>query len=305
LDFEITASSEDSIMRKLSLIVLCALIAVSVAGAAKAENAKAVWEKMNAKLAQVKDYTCVLNTFNVDTPAAIKYKPKASDGRPFTEKWDAMKVEMMWKEPGYGYVKVLSADNPGLDLAARQVKKKPGTQVVFGYKDKTDIYGKFPKSGDPALDKQIDKHIFHMPSVALEAPRPMIGYTQNMKSVMAYMGRYFTKGKVTLDMAPMQIKKNPSYNASTKAVNFDVEDSDRPFYRFIMTPKSVAENIGVTKEILYVNPTSLFPAQIESYEGDRLVTLMSIEDLKVNTGLDDSLWANYFKGAQIFSPGGK
>jgi outer membrane lipoprotein-sorting protein len=290
-------------MKKLYIAVIAALIAVNAAGgAARAESAKAVWEKINAKLAEVKDYTCILNTFNIDTPTAIKYKPKASDGRPYTEKWDTLKLEMTWKEPGYMYAKVDAADNPGLELAARQIKKKPGTQVVFGYKDKTDIYGKFPKSGDPALDKQIEKHIFHMPFVALESPHAIFGYNQSVKTIMAYFGRYFSKGKVTLDQAPMPAKKNISFNTATKAVDFSVEKSERPFYRFTMVPNSVADNGGITKEILYVNPTSLFPAQIESYEGDRLVSIMNIEDLQVNAGIDDSLWVNYFKGAQMFSP---
>ncbi|MFA6447851.1 MAG: hypothetical protein WCX65_00145 [bacterium] len=258
---------------------------------------------MNDKISRIKDYQCVLNTFNVDTPTAIKYRPKASDGRVFPENWSTIRIEMTWKEPGYSYVKVLSADNSGQDLAARQVKKKPGTQIVFGYKDKKDIYGKFPKSGDPAIDKQLDKRIFHMPIAAFEIPRSIIGYHQNVKTVMAFLDSYFKSGKVTLDEAPMPMKKNLSYNPDNKSLKFDIEKTSRPFYRLTMIPGSVADNIGVTKDIVYINPTSLLPAQIESYEGDRLVMVLSIEDLQVNTGIDDSLWVSYFKGAQIFSPG--
>ncbi|HOX29093.1 MAG TPA: hypothetical protein PLQ76_08085, partial [bacterium] len=206
-----------------------------------------------------------------------------------------------WKEPGYSMIEVLGADNSGIDMASKQIKKKPGTQVVFGYKDKKDIYGKFPKVGDPVLDKQLSKRIFHMSVTALEGSRPEVGYYQNIKTITAMFAKIISKGKLSLQNAPVELKRDFNYDPEAKKLSFSSAKTPKAFYKLTFLPSNTNETGGVTKLVIIVNPDTYMPAQIEEYEGAQLVVIMSIADLKTNAGVNDDLWESYFKGAVIFS----
>lgn len=290
-------------MRKIFFPAFCLILLLAVsAPPARSESFKDVWDKTMDKIQSIKDYQCILNAFLWNTPAAIKYRPKNSDGKPNVENWYIFKVDMTWKEPGYTLARILAADNSGIDLATKQIKKKPGTQIVYGFKDKTDLYGKFPKVGDPVIDKQVEKHIFHLSVTAFEGARPDLGFDQNIKTMAARLDEDAKGAKVEFDMVPMPIKKNFSFDSNK--LSYESETSQKPFYRVTIYPKNPADVLGATKEIIYINPATMLPAQLETYEGDKLVVILSLEDLRINTGVDDSLWKEYFKGATVYSPAG-
>jgi hypothetical protein len=294
-------------MKKVIFPALCVVILLAVsAPPARSESFREVWDKTMDKIQSIKDYQCILNAFIWNTPTAIKYRPKNSDGKTNVGNWYIFKVDMTWKEPGYSLSRILAADNPGKDLATKQTKKKPGTQIVYGFKDKTDLYGKFPKVGDPVIDKQVEKHIFHLPVAAFEGARPDLGFNQNIKTMAERINEDAKGARVEVDTVPMPGKKDFSFDAEKNKLSYESEASQKPFYRITIYPKTPAVILGATKEIIYINPATMLPAQLETYEGDKLVVILSIEDLSINTGVDDSLWKEYFKGATIYSPtGGK
>ncbi len=292
-------------MRKSSLLFVCAvLVSLAIPVQSNAESDMDIWNKAVKKIMAVKDYQCQLHVFIWNTPEAIKHKPMNSEGKENKEYWYIYDLDMKWKEPGYVHVRVVRADNPGTDLATKQIKKKPGTQIVFGYKDDTDIYGKFPKTGDPVIDKQVEKHIFHMPASAFEGTRPELGFNSNIKSITNYLCHYNKDGKISMEVTAMPEKLNLNFDPDEGSVKYDLKQTSRKYYKFTMIPDDPKKHVGTTREFVYIDMDTLMPMQFEVYENDRLVVVFNIEGLETDIGLSDSLWENYFKGAAVFSPTG-
>jgi hypothetical protein len=285
--------------------IACAVSLYAVHKPALADSPNDVWEKTLSRISSVKDYQCVLHVFIWDTPTAIKLNPKNDEGKDNREYWYTYKLDMKWKKPGYNLFTVLAADNPGADIATKTIKRAPGSQVVFGFKDNKNLYSKFPKSGDPVMDKQTAKNIFFMPAIAFEGAR-RIGFNHNIHTMQDYIERYFKSGRVAADTAPLTAKKNFQFDPAKKKLDYDEEKLPGQFIRLTMTPSDPNKNLGVTREVMYINPSTMIPAQIETYEGDRIVMCMYLENFRANIGLENSLWEDFFKNTQIFNPtGGK
>ena len=265
-----------------------------------------IWKTTLERVSGLKDFRCILNVFLIDTPKVVasgladtqeKAVPGSADIP--ARVWYTIRMEFIWKSPGYSYMKILDMNTQGIDFATKHMKERPGTVLVFGYRDEKYIYGKFPLTGNPQLDEQISNNVFRTPVESYEAYRGGRSFGESMRTVAGRLSRYFATGTVILRREEAELKSALDYSEQEGTLSYESERSGGLRYRFIFVPEDPADNKGITKEVLWVDPTTYLPLQWEAYEGDRLVLNISAEKFEANSGVSDKLWEQFFENAVI------
>jgi len=295
-----------------------------------------MWLDVLREISDLKDYTCTLHVFLADTtmgphrgsmprapgntsadspPGKPGGQDSASPGPPGTPPgppsvppgqakkgkkiWFTLRMEYKWKRPGYSYMKVLEADTPAIDYVTEHMKKSPGTVLVYGFKDEEYIYGKFPPTGVEKLDEQIGDNVFREPVSNYEMQRPNRSFADSMHTLARYLSHYFSSGDVLLRREVCEIKEKPSYSAKKSEPVFETRPCPGPQYQFVFIPEDQEENGGITREVLWVDTFTKLPFQWETYQDDKLVLVVSAQEMNTDTGLTESLWEDFFDGAVI------
>jgi len=295
-------------MRKLKLLIAAIAVVAAVSGAAQAKTPKEIWDSMYKTWEQCNDVQGIVSLF-VYYPDSIKqYFPTLDvELKDNAEGWRYQVFEYTWKKPRMIHIKYALGRNIGKDMVGKLLESKPGTRIVFGVKDNTNIYAKFPPTGDIAIYKQIEKQIFYVPYNSDAYSAALLGglnFAGTLDDVMKNKKHYFDDGKITV----AEVKERPQkvdFSLVGGKTKFNQKSVPGGFYMMTFTPKNAAKNKGIDKEIVYINKQNSFPEQLEVYHKGMLVACFMIDNVKMNQNMDNSLWDSFYKGAKIMPSSAK
>ncbi len=295
-------------MKKRYAFAIVALLLIGVcAGAASAKTAKEVWADTDKTLDQMSDIQGLVSVFTYYPPSIRQYFPDLDvELKDNKVGWRYQIFQYTWKKPRLIHIEFKYARNIGKDIVGKMLESKPGTRLVFGYKDTENIYAKFPPTGDKSIDKQIDRQIFFIPFNTKEYAAAImsgLNFSGTIAGIMDTRKHYFTDGKVAVAESksrPMKI----DFKFDT-APQFTRKDVKGDYYVLTLTPNNMAKNQGIEKEIVYINKKTDLPEQIEVYHKGILCACFMIDDVKFNQKLDTSLWDSFYKNAHIIKNTGK
>jgi hypothetical protein len=289
-----------------ALIVIAVLL--TTGGAAHAKTAKEAWDTMLKTWSQCNDIKGVLSLFTYYPESIRQYYPGLEvELKDNTVGWRYQVMEYTWKKPHMIHIRFIFARNISKDMVGKMLESKPGTRLVFGVKDTENIYAKFPPTGDKSIDRQIDRQIFFIPFNSKEYSAAIfdgLNFAGTLEDVVKGKKHYFSDGKVTIS----EVNERPQkvdFKFENGKPRFNVKNISGEYYLLTMIPNNAAKNKGIEKDLIYINKNTSFPEQFESYHKGILVACFTIDDVKTNTNMDNSLWDSFFKDARIMKSTGK
>jgi len=221
--------------------------------------------------------------------------------------WRYQVIKYTWKSPGKIHIEFVLARNMGKDMVAKILEKGPGTRMVYGYKPKPkmpedNIYVKLAPSGDPTLDKSIERTIYIIKpeSEKYSSGLLRLDYSGTLLDLLAKRENYFRTGTVEMKVGKLKYKKD--FRVANGEAMFKEASAPGDYYIITMKPNNIDANRGIEKEVMYINKETLVPAQLEIYHEGKIVACLTVTDVKIDQGVSDELWGKFFKGAVIVPP---
>lgn len=285
----------------VSVLIVSAFLAAATCALA-AKSAKDVWNGVSAAWAKCEDVKGAIAFFTFYPESIRGYFPgleKELEGN--LEGWRYQVFEYTWKKPHMIHIKFVYARNIGDDMVGKMLENHPGTRLVFGAKDMTNIYAKFPLTGDASIDRTIEKQIYRVPYNSQQYSAAImdgLNFAGTLEDILKSKKHYFDDGSIKMKEVSLCPRKG-DFKVENGVTKYTEKNVQGNFYLLTLTPKDVKKNKGIEKELVYINKDNLFPEQFEEYHKGMIVASLVVDNVKVNQNLDDSLWKAFFKGARV------
>lgn len=325
-------------MKRWSLSIALTLVFSFAAAtmAMAAPSADDLMKQVNAKWDKTNTYTCELFQWGYKTPSFIKNFPEHRD-KDGADKpgWGYRVFKVRFKKPDLimlKFVKSLNEDLKSGDIIDQAVAHVlayiPGTTFLYGYEDakkkisKKTVYIIFPYISDskfnslplPADKKATMKTLMiaSRQEFYFKDPQDLKDDRGNLMTELSIdkkidqFAHYFKDGKVTVKEA--KIPQESDYTLDKKKGWITLKSpSGQAGYIMTMIPGNVGKNRGVTKAEVFVDKTQMMFVGLHEYEKvdgkERLVQVMILSDLKLNSALEIKDWTDMFKGRKLSDKG--
>ncbi|MEW5947575.1 MAG: hypothetical protein AB1742_15405 [bacterium] len=272
---------------------------------AHAQSPGEVWKNMEKGWNEARDVEGVIAVFIYYPKELQKHFPESKEElEANVGGWKHHKLKYTWKKPGKIHIEFIFGKNLGVDIISKLVENNPGTRLAFGHLDTKNIYARFPPSRSKEtlmIDKQIEKKIFYVRAGVEKYSSALLelSFSGTLLDLLRSKRRYFDPARGTVEMTKGKLKWKKNFRVKNDKVLYDEEPAPGEYLVITMNPVDPKKNRMIGREIMYVGADDNVPAQHEVYYNDTIVACMTIEDVKLNTGVSDELWEKFYEGAEI------